>query len=153
MAVEVGEGPAGAGVRGVAKGIGRPAEAWDGREATNVQKCSGKWHVTLHLTAKKPCRKPCVESRAPVWRLPSLPDIVYLCTSGWEARSRLGRGLWQEGVERGRFGGSCLSRARLRSFLLGDVLVTGSKACEQHGQVRISQLLSDVLCLGICWTP
>lgn len=61
---------------------------------------------------------------ASIKRLSNWPDLTYLCTAGWEGSSGFILG---------------------KSFLLNDILVTGSTACEAQGDARISQLLRDLL--------
>jgi len=65
---------------------------------------------------------------ATIKRLSSWPDLTYLCTSGWNMEA--------EGPNRFVVG---------KSFMVKDLLITGSTACEAHGEARVSQLLRDLL--------
>ncbi|CAE7874382.1 hypothetical protein AK812_SmicGene14030 [Symbiodinium microadriaticum] len=64
---------------------------------------------------------------AAISRLRQLPDLTYLCTSGWNEASH------SSGFLLGT------------SFMFGNILATGSSACAAHSEARISQLMQDAL--------
>ncbi|CAK9065203.1 unnamed protein product [Durusdinium trenchii] len=113
----------------------RPRNVSDDCNQCLVAQRSGLWafrrRVVLALSGL-PSAQGLPEQVSPEWqsllaslrRLSAMPDLVYLCTDGWEAEGKFVVGT---------------------SFLVNEVLITGSTACNAHAEARVSLLLRDLL--------